>query len=818
MKSFSFIILQMLTCLIIVGQTPITPIIQKGLLTTKSPRLSNWKKLPRKPGNIPTRDENGLIFGRGIKKLTFNEYGSKNTGADPVMQSELASSTSTLTPPIVIQQSIEGISFTNVAPADPSIAVGPEHIIQMVNGKEGSAYYRIYQKNNGAILTEGFMDEIPGASYNGAGDCITWYDQFEDRYIMTEFGDSADNGINVNTLIIAVSVTSNPMGEWYIYEFYNSDFFPDYPKYGNWNNAWLGMTRDFKDQYLGSSVWAFDKSSMIKGDASTTAIRFRYSDPDNKFNTLTPVSMDGNETFKASLPGLFMYYNDDNLSLNSNDVDSLGIIALDPNFNNPSIASTYFLQSFQVAPFKSNFCKTKSCIPSLTGEGYDAISNRIMNKPYLRKIGNVESIVCNHTVDASGNNVAGLRWYEIDHQNNDWAVKQEGTFAPQSNSNCNKLINTHRFMGSVAINNAGQIAMGFNNGNSDGYASIGFTGRNFSDLEGKMTYEEIQGKIGEGYGTFKSRWGDYNDITTDINDDSLFWFTSMYDAPTGWKTSIVSFKLRDLPELDAKIVSINQPNNCDFICDTFFIPKISLRNNGRKEINTIEIKYQLNGGKIENFSWSGKLLITEEINLELPKLTTPEGSLELKVFINSVNGINDLITSNDSLSITIRNTSGRTIPILEEFENDDFLLNGWSKKSNGNPVFNWEQTGNAFKNGKRSIFVNNFNINQPGKTAELKMPFINFKDLDSISLNFWVAAAIYDKKSIDTLEILVSEDCETNFTSIWKKWGNELITRAGEINTSFFPNDNEWNAVSIDLNKYKGIRGLYFIVRILIGY
>lgn len=807
----------MLTCLILRGQGHDIGSVSKGILSTKTPKLSQWKILPRKPGNIPTRDASGLIFGREIKKIVFREYGSKYETTDPLMQSNVNFINSSSSTPAVIDQNIDGIGFSNIAPADPSIAVGPDHIIQMVNGKDGSAYYRIFQKNNGNVLTEGFMDEIPGASYNGAGDCITWYDQFENRFVMTEFGDSSTSGIKVNTLIMAVSASPDPTGEWYIYEFFNNDFFPDYPKYGNWNNAWFGMTRDFNDQYLGSSIWAFDKMSMIKGATSVTAIRFRYTDPDNKFNSLSPVSLDGIQTDKSNLPGLFLYYNDDNFTQDPNDIDSLGIIAFDADFKNPNNSISYFKQSLIVAPFRSNFCLTKSCIPSLTGEGYDAISNRIMNKPYLKKIGNIEIIVGNHTVDA-GNSISGLRWYELNLESNNWIVKQQGTYAPASINVCNRYAPVHRFMGSIAINNAGQMALGYNNSSSNGYASIGFTGRNNSDQNGIMTYEETIGKTGEGYGTFRSRWGDYNDITTDLNNDSLFWFTSMYDSPNGWKTKIISFKLRSLPDLDAKITGINKPNECEFICDSVFTPIITIKNNGKKDINQIELSFQLNGGIINKFNWTGTLQIAEQSDITLSKLITPEGPLILNIFINSINGQQDQIPENDTVIVNIKNTSGKSIPLEESFETDDYLLNGWTKKSNGNPAFSWTSTTSAFKTGKTSLFVNNFIINQPGKTAELKMPFTNLKGVDSLSLNFWIAAAIYDKQSVDTLEILISENCEANYKSIWKKWGNELITRSGDVNTSFVPNINEWRNITIDLNEYKGKRGIYIIFRNINGY
>lgn len=160
-------------------------------------------------------------------------------------------------------------------------------MIQMINGANGSARFAIFDKSGNTLIPHSYMDQLPGASYNGGGDCITFYDQLTDRFVMTEFGDSSRTGIQMNSLIIAVSATQDPTGSWYIYEFYTG-FFPDYPKFGNWHDAWYGVTRDFTEKYEGNSIWGFDKQAMIGGQNTVRVQRARFTDRDNKFNSSYP--------------------------------------------------------------------------------------------------------------------------------------------------------------------------------------------------------------------------------------------------------------------------------------------------------------------------------------------------------------------------------------------------------------------------------------------------------------------------------------------------------------------------------------------------
>src|SRR5207245_2482464 len=125
---------------------------------------------------------------------------------------------------------------------------------------------------------------------------------------------------------------------------------------------------------------------------------------------------------------------------------------------------------------------------------------------------------------------------EIQNPNGTPAVAQQGTFAPDSN---------FRWMGSIAMDQSGDMAMGYSVSSSSVSPSVRFTGRTPSDPVNTMEAEtSIVAGTGSQNGTL-TRWGDYSAITVDPVDDCTFWYTTEYMKTTGtfnWNTLIANFK------------------------------------------------------------------------------------------------------------------------------------------------------------------------------------------------------------------------------------------------------------------------------------
>lgn len=108
----------------------------------------------------------------------------------------------------------------------------------------------------------------------------------------------------------------------------------------------------------------------------------------------------------------------------------------------------------------------------------------------------------NHTVDVDGSDHAGIRWYELRNSGGGWSIYQQGTYAPDGDD---------RWMGSIAMDGAGNMALGYSVSSSTTFPSIRYVGRLASDPLGTMPQGDTQLIAGSGYQTHASgRWGDYS--------------------------------------------------------------------------------------------------------------------------------------------------------------------------------------------------------------------------------------------------------------------------------------------------------------------
>jgi hypothetical protein len=167
-------------------------------------------------------------------------------------------------------------------------------------------------------------------------------------------------------------------------------------------------------------------------------------------------------------------------------------------------------------------------------------------------------MLTNHTVNADGNGKAGIRWYELRDNNdgNGWFIYQQGTYAPDENN---------RWMGSIAMNGKGYIALGFSIVSATKYPSIRFTGRSPNDPLGQMTFYEDEIQAGSGIQTGDAaRWGDYSMMSVDPADDTTFWYTTEYVKQSGqvsWRTRVAGFTMTEDHVAPAEIVDLTATAN-----------------------------------------------------------------------------------------------------------------------------------------------------------------------------------------------------------------------------------------------------------------
>lgn len=483
---------------------------------------------------VKVRDENGIIG----KDEAFEEgedaprYPSSNIFAeDPALQ-RFYPNLPHVNPNRAILSNFAGLGYTSVNPPDPTLCVGPNHVIQMINAASG-AVFKIFNKSGTQLVGQTFLDAVTGKG--GLGDPIALYDQLADRYVLTEFANSPETGSE--GLIFAVSQTPDPTGAWFVYFFSTGTTFPDYPKMSVWPDAYYATTNDFANgtTYAGSTVYAFDRTKMLAGNATATVQKFTLGNT-NKYFSMCPVLLQGTTTPPAGSGGLIAYMQDDTWTTSATDVDSIGLIEFNVNFTTPSLTRVVAKSSLNVTAFKSDICTaTRGRCISQPGStiALEALHQKIQNQPVYRRFGSYEGIVLVHAVD-KGTNISGIRWYELRKTTGNWAINQQATYAPD---------NTHRWLPGICYDANGNIALAYNVSSSATgvFGGARYTGRKECDPLNTMTYVEdviIAGTAANA----SNRYGDYNHLVCDPN-GTTFWFTAEYNAASTWSTRVASFTL-----------------------------------------------------------------------------------------------------------------------------------------------------------------------------------------------------------------------------------------------------------------------------------
>ena len=426
--------------------------------------------------------------------------------------------------------SFDGIGFPgvacNCAPPDPNGEVGATQYVQLVN--QG---LQVFNKTTGAsvlapvdiaTLWSGFGGLC---ETQGQGDPVVLYDQLADRWIITQFA-----GVPTPTdECIAVSQSGDATGAYFRYGYHLGANFYDYPHLGVWPDAYYMSDIVFNPSgtsYLGPQAFAFNRAAMLAGSPGTfvsTGLLGSSADP------ILPADLDGSIQPPAGAPNPFI-----ELGTNSN----WPLYRFHVDFGNPGASQFTFAGSLAPAGYSQLCPLGRSCVPQAgTVDRLDGIGDRPMfRSAYRRFQDGHEALVGNFTVSSGG--VAGIRWWEIKNVTSGTpAFAQQSTYQPDS---------TWRWMGSAAMDAAGDLALGFSASSAAINPQIRYAGRLSSDPPNQLAQGEATLFAGTGSQTSTSnRWGDYSDISVDPSDQCTFWYTQEYYAATtsfGWHTRIGNFR------------------------------------------------------------------------------------------------------------------------------------------------------------------------------------------------------------------------------------------------------------------------------------
>jgi hypothetical protein len=442
--------------------------------------------------------------------------------------------------------SFEGVSVFDcqsvvgyrVAPPDTNAAVGDTQVVQWVN-----VCYSVYDKSTGGIIAGPFAGNAFWKGFGGPcetsndGDITIQWDKSNHRWLASQ---------NVFSppymTCIAVSQTADATGSYYRYAFPQPGF-PDYPKWGLTRSAYYQTQNVSAPPPLvfGVNVCAYDAKNMLKGSSKATQVCIFDNSNGTYFDDSMLPADDDSDQGPANSEVLMGAI--DNFLPGDTHVYEY---VFDVNFGNPAKSTLTGINGsmpISVPAFDLAICpgqyRPTDCVKQ-PGTIYqlDTLGDRLMYRLAHFNENGTQHFLVAHSVNNT--TAVATRWYE---------------FRSQGLGNVKKLSlyqtgetpddGVYRWMGSVAMDKMGDIAIGYSRSSSTDYPSIYYAGQTAGDPLGTTEAEALI-KQGSGSQTdTEDRWGDYSSMALDGNDSCTFWYTTEYYPATGsfsWATWLASLK------------------------------------------------------------------------------------------------------------------------------------------------------------------------------------------------------------------------------------------------------------------------------------
>ena len=434
---------------------------------------------------------------------------------------------------IHIGQNFQGAALgadSFLVPPDADGAVGPNHYVQLVNGR-----FTVYSKTNGSVvvtLADTDFWTNAGIDMTGliASDPRVYYDPSSQRWFASQI-DVDNNTLNGNRFLIGISSNSDPSGAWKAVAFAGdtNGNFADFPMLGlDGNGVYVSANMfgpGFSGTFLGVQTVSIPKADLLL--STPTASNRTYSGllssdawgfapqpvvnyaSTNGAETVLAVASDGTDRHAHTLLRAYAISN----SVSSNAIFTNLTSIVVPAYNVP--------------------------INPPQPDGLDTLDDgdsRISASVY--QVGN--TIFAVHGSEVGPHAV--VRWYKIDAAS--LTLLQSGTISDS---------NLDLFYPSIAANSNGVVVIGFNgcstNSFISSYAAVGETSGGNTVFGDKILLQPGAGNYEVSVGG-DNRWGDYSAISVDPANPNHFWtIQEIPSAANIWSTQITELVVTPRPAL-----------------------------------------------------------------------------------------------------------------------------------------------------------------------------------------------------------------------------------------------------------------------------
>jgi hypothetical protein len=378
----------------------------------------------------------------------------------------------------------EGIAQTTLTPPDPHLAVGPNHVVQVVNASV--AWYTKTGVQQGVLTQDAFF-QTSGFMF----DAEAIWDPHSQRFMVM-----TNNRVNSQSRFeLAVSDDADPNGAWHRYSFNvtalaNSSSI-DSPNIGVDGQA-VYLSADFPPFTSGNFlIFIVDKAPLLTGAPN----------PTTRSLFLTTSQSWGTPVMLSSAPAFYLVQGRETPT-----ATEIVLHAITDPLGAPTLTSLPLAVPAYQAPEDPPQLGTSTRPEAFEARFWSAVFRG--GRLYATHHQGAARVL--------------QRWYEIDMAN--WPLSGTPSLVQSGDVDLGPGVRTS--FGSIAVDGQGAIALTYTRSSPTEFLSMARSYRLPSDPPGVLTPSVTMRSSNAP--TFVNRWGDYSGAVADPNADGVFWGTGEY--------------------------------------------------------------------------------------------------------------------------------------------------------------------------------------------------------------------------------------------------------------------------------------------------
>lgn len=231
------------------------------------------------------------------------------------------------------------------------------------------------------------------------------------------------------------------------------------------------------------------------------------------------------------------------------------------------------------------------------------------------------------------------------------------------------------------------------------------------------------------------------------------------------------------------------------------------------------ITYTTNSGSlIATYSWSFTGGTPSSSTVASPTVTyNTAGTYPVTLTVTATSNGQTYSKSKTSYITVSNSTTATSLPLTEGFTSSTFPPTGWSLVSASG--VSWTRTTSAglSPTAGNAMMFNNHD-NDETENDLIKITPVDLSTYSNAQMTFDVAYRPYSSSYSDGMEVLVSSNCGSTYSTLYSKTGTVLATVSGYQTSTFTPTAAQWRKDTVDLSAFVGQPNVVIAFRNLASY